>query len=275
MAVFIIPAFAFADAELNFVKNGDAETGTLENWQGFSEVVSEGAHSGMHCFSRRGEQFVCSQELIPIDPAKAYILNGWLKSAGKKRSRVYFGYEPFDAQKRPIAPYQFNCVAGSETVLAEACKAEDTIIKIANGAKWKPVEHARVAFAVDDSGGYKDLPNRNLSTEGITRVENKGDHWEVHLKSGCGLAYPAGTKVREQMSSSRYIFNAALFKLVPNTWTQCTGTIKGQATSQVPVRHDKWWPGTRYVRIILLANYGQTADAELLIDDLSMVERRK
>ncbi|MFC1461116.1 hypothetical protein ACFLQR_01180 [Verrucomicrobiota bacterium] len=74
------------------------------------------------------------------------------------------------------------------------------IIQIADGSKWKSSRNAYIAFEVDDSGSYADLPNRKLSTyAGIAQVEDRGDYWEIYLKRKCNQDYPAGTKVREHI----------------------------------------------------------------------------
>ena len=210
--------------QANLVKNGDAETGTLDNWDGFAKVVSEGAHSGKHCFSVANSVQVMSKEFIPIDTTKTYVVTGWFKSTGKAPSQIYLGCAPFDEKKESIYPYHVFCIAGTETTLAEACKAEDTVLKIANGAKWNTAPYTCVAFDVDDSGQLKDLPNRNLSIYvdpgiGVEKVENKGGHWAVQLKAKCGRAYPAGTKVREHVSGATYMYSAASRKPVPTAWT--------------------------------------------------------
>lgn len=267
-AVLAVACAAQAHAAENLIKNGDAETGDLANWPGFTKVVAAGAHGGAHCFMSAGPANIHSKELIPIDPAKTYKLTGWFKSSGKDKSRMYFGYVPHDAKKRGIGCIHVRCVPDTETTLAEACAAGDTIVKIVNGAKWQAVGHAAIAFNVDDSGKYADLPNRTLSSVGITKVENKGDHWEVHLKKACRRAYPAGTKIREQCSGGSYIYNAMNSRLVPSEWTEYTGAIKGIATKDAPLNH--WWPGTAYAKIVLLTNYGQDKEFQVLVDDMTL-----
>lgn len=268
LVLMLTPAAGFAQEAANLVKNGGAEAGTLDNWHNFSKVVSEAPHSGKFCFLRQGDAMVSSRELIPIDPSKTYVLTGWFKSVGKKPSRIYLGCFLYDARKTRICPHEVQCIAGTETTLVEACKKEDTVLKIADGAKWTTKGRSCVAFEVDDSGNYADLPNRKTTNFGITKIENKGDHWEVHLAKKCNLAYPAGTKVRKHVGGS-WMYSAAAAANVPAKWTQYTGPIKGVATQGAPT--GQWWPGTKYVRILLLANHGPTGkDAELLVDDISM-----
>lgn len=252
----------------NLLKNGDAETGALDNWSGLSGVVSLEPHAGKFSFSRRGNATVTSTQLLPLDPDKTYTLTGWFKSAGQEPSRLHFGYIPYDADKKSIQPVNVTRLAGTETTLTQDCHPDDTIVKIANGAKWRIITHARIAFEIDDSGQYNDLPNRKLSGSGVNKIEDKGDHWEIHLANKCGLAYPAGTKIGEHISGATFIYNAASGAPVPHTWTKYTANIKGVARNGGPT--NKWWRGTEYFRVLMLTNYAQNAEFELLIDDLAI-----
>lgn len=275
-AIVLAVSGALAQAAENLVKNGDAETGALDNWDGFAGVFSDGAHGGKHCFLIKtvvGPGTHCfSKELIPIDPAKAYKLSGWFRSIGNAKSRIHLGYTPYDAKKEVIAPWNAACWPNSETVLAADCNADDTVVKIANGAAWGTYGGSVIAFDVDDSGKFADLPNRHISSLGIMKVVNKGQCWEVNLRSKCGRTYPAGTKVREHGSGNTHLFNAAGAEVVPTEWTQYSGTIRESAKSTMV--NDQWAPGTAYVRIVIFSNLGQDNAEELqvLADDIVMTE---
>jgi hypothetical protein len=254
----------------NLVKNGDAETGDVTNWLNLKELDSEAPHSGKKCFKAVGAANIFSAGFIPVDTAKTYMLTGWFKSTGEQPSNIYFGLVPFSAKKRQIAPVFVNIIKGTETTLAEACTKESKLLKIADGAKWKIGPFASIAFEADDSGEYKDLPNRNVTGYGIEKVEQNADGvWEVHLKKPCGKDYPAGTKIREHRSGGTYIYTGGRGK-VPGEWKEFTGAIGGE--SPFGVSADKFWKGTRYVRILILANHNQKKDATLLIDDIKLVE---
>lgn len=271
--VLVTAGAALAQAAANLLKNGDAESGALDNWKGFEKAISEGPHSGEFCFSCTNNRVVLGKDFLLIDPDKTFTLAGWFKSAGAEKSRLYFGYAPYDGEKRLIESHHVNCVPGTETTLVEACAKEDMVVKIAAGDKWKLSRNAYVAFAVDDSGQCADLPNRKVSGAGITKVENKGDHWEVHLKRKCGRAYPAGTRIREQLAITGYFYAAASSKHVPQEWTKYSGSVSGMSKSAI--RKGQWWPGTKYVRVVALANYQQKKDVELLVDDITLVASDK
>ncbi len=256
-----------ADAP-NLLRNGDAELGNADNWGKLWEARAEGAHAGKSCFIKAGPAFVLCDDFIAVDPDKTYLLSGWFKSATAEPSHLYFGYAPYDADKKPIFCENVSATPGTETTLAGACKKEDDILKIADGSKWRATPFAVVAFSVDNSGQYKDLPNRNLSTRGILSVDKKGEFWEIKLAKPCGKEYPAGTLIRQHVAGPGYIYNAATNAVVPQEWKQYSGRIKGIALSGAPTA--QWWPGAKFARVIVMPNYGQAKDVSLLADDISM-----
>jgi hypothetical protein len=273
LGIAFAPRVRAADWPANLVKNGDAETGTLGNWNGFTKVTSDNPHSGQSCFAAEGSAEVVSTEFIPVEASKAYTLTAWMKSLGRDASKAYAGYAPFDADKNPIRPENVLVTVGSETTLFEACHKGDKVLKISAGAKWQVYEFACVAFQVDDSGKYADLPNRKLSAYGILKVEDKGKYWEVQLKDACGQAYPAGTKVREHAAGGSYIYNALGGQTVPAQWARYTGVIKGVADAGAP--KDQWWHGTKYVKVILRLNYDQNQNFSIAVDDVSLTASAK
>jgi hypothetical protein len=93
----------------------------------------------------------------------------------------------------------------------------------------------------------------------------------VRLNQACGKAYPAGTPVREQIAAGTYQYSAAAGVIVPTEWKKYTGTVKDIATIKVPLK--KFWPGTAYVKILILANYGAKAGEALLWDDIKLEEQ--
>jgi hypothetical protein len=263
-----LPLTKAARHQANLVENGNAETGTLDNWTGFTKVVPDAEHPGEHCFLAQGSMGIKSIEFLPIDPAKTYLLSGRFRATGTDPSVVFLGYAPYDAEKQPIWPQNVMIVPGSDTSLVRASKPDDTILEIADGSMWAPGEWYCIAFDTDTSGTYGDLPNRKLSSFNVLKVENRGKYWTVQLKSACGQAYPGGTKVREHSAGGTYIYNAAAGRSTPAQWTQYSATIQGLATYGAPA--DQWWHGTKYAQILMLLNYGQSKDVGVLANDITM-----
>jgi hypothetical protein len=220
------------------------------------------------CFPCKGPTTVKGSEWITVDPKKRYTLSGWFKSVGKEPSNLYLGFMCFAADKKPIEPEQVSVVGATETTLYEACTKDATLIKVAHAFKWKEDPHACIAFEADDSGKYADLPNRNLSRFGITKLEEKEGYWEVRLNEPCGRAYPAGTKVREHTAGPAYLYCAASAQAAPMEWTQYSGSVMG--LSEAGAGNTRWWHGTKYAKLLMLLNYDQDEDCIVLVSGLDV-----
>jgi len=243
----------------NFLTNGDAES-DLDGWTvGQVELVTENPHDGKNCFKTITQAY--NLELIPIDVTKTYKISGWFKSADDKKTNLYLGIVPYDADKKQIQYAFVGVIPGSEAELAEACKAEDTVLKVKDASKWVINNKInQVAFGTDNSGAYKDLPNSKLSPV-VAKAEKKGNCWEVTLTKPCGLAYPANTTIRLQTAGGwQYPLIATKFQ--SPEWKELSGLIKGVSTSGA--HHTQFWPGTKYVHILVFALEG----GMLYFDDL-------
>ncbi len=226
----------------NLVKND------VESWKG-AVKNSLSPRAGMESFEIANSIF--NSDVIPVDKANDYVLSGWFKNNGDSHLQyVYFSLMPLDTDKKQINAIEFNAypTLGNETALTEPCAAGDTVLKIKDGTKWKESQNGCIAFDADDSGEFKDLPNRNLSSIGIKSVANKGDHWEVTLKSNCGKNFPSGTKVREQAASNAYIYPIIIKDLNKDDgWKRFECKLGGMTKTIVPA--NKFWPGTAFVRV--------------------------
>jgi len=254
--------------------NGGAETGNISNWN-FASVSTE-AHSGNYSFYEVGgnSKTVYSNNMIEIDPSKTYYEEGWFKSNGAVKSRIYFGFIPFDKDKRAILSQNVIVVPNTQTTLYETCKSGDKIVKITNGANWVPLSYNSIAFYIDDSGNYSDLPNFNLSNLGITKITSKTGYWEVEFGTSVGFNAPAGTKIRQHSAGGTYMYHCARGFEVPNTWTRYNATISGISKNVEDVYSPvgTWRKGTKYVQAMILPNYQQDSNSTLLVDDIKFVE---
>ena len=247
----------------NLVKNGDGEA-SLDNWNKDQvQVAAENPHSGKSCFKTLSAT-VTSAELIPVDIAKTYKISGWFKNADEKKPYLYLGLMPFDADKKQIHAVFVNIVPGSDATLAEACKAEDTVLKVKDASKWvikDKINH--VAFDADSS--LKDLPNSKISSA-IVKVEQRDNCWEVTLEKPCGKAYPANTPVRLQKDGATYMYPVLMANFQSSDWKEFTAQVKGVAKSGNP--GTQFWAGTKYVKVIILALNG----GMLYFDDVNFEE---
>ncbi|MBO7741090.1 MAG: hypothetical protein J6S21_00920, partial [Victivallales bacterium] len=211
--------------------------------------------------------FLYSANTLAIDPKKNYRLSGKFRTVpGTKPSTLYFGVQPFDAEGRLINPTEVHAIAGTETQLAANAAAGSYKLLVKDTAKWLARKDRRVAFDVDISGEYNDLPNRTVTSGGIEAIRQTAEGWEVTLTQPLTKGWPAGTLIRQHGESARFIYCGALNEPVPEEWQTIGHTIEREHKFGIrSARH--LWRGTRYLRIILLMNFsGNNSNAALLQD---------
>lgn len=241
----------------------DAEApDAAKEWTGGIEVVSEKDYPGKKCFQSTSFRLLRSSKAIEIDPKKTYEISGWFKSSGKKFSLIYFGFVTLDEKNIPIYPQHIYTMPDTETTLVESCRKSDTVLKVADAKNWKADKHSCVAFNIDDSGKYADLPNRNLSSRGIAKVENKDSCWEIQLNTPCEQAYPKGTKIRVHRAGAVWMYSGASRKTVPDNWTKYSGKVKGMNINTDS--NEKWRRGTKKIRVVIFANFYQKGNDYIL-----------
>jgi hypothetical protein len=274
LTVSMVP---FVLAAQNLVKNGDAEA-NLEGWSGDEvQVVSENPHSGKNCFKTQmsavstGQAvlvaIITNSQILPVDPSKTYKISVWVKSADDKKTDVYLGVMPLDAEKVQINCKDINAVAETETELAEACNAGDTVIKVKEASKWNLAGNIDlIAFNVSED--CKDLPNRNISACAVTKAENKNNVWELTLNRPCGKAFPAGTKVRQHKYGPSHMLPTNIMQFNSPEWKELTAEIKGMSKYGSGGR--EFWAGTKYVQAVVFARNG----GMIYFDDLKLEEQK-
>jgi Carbohydrate binding domain len=259
---------AQAEAPLwqNLVANGGAEK-DLDNWKTMPGVATQDAHSGAKSFKITQTKTMQTDKLIPVDAMGKYKLSAWFRRVGKQPATLKFGLIPFDANYKQIQSEQVWVLPKTETELAQACTATDTVLKIKSAKGWLAGATRFVAFDVDETGKFLDLPNKNLSAKGISKIVKAGDLWEVHLAKPCGQTYAAGTKIREHKLGAKFLYCAASADKIPGEWTQFGAELQGMQRNS----NGHFWPGTKYVKVMIfvaLSGARQEGDA-VLIDDIS------
>ncbi|MFA6567160.1 MAG: hypothetical protein WCS96_03035, partial [Victivallales bacterium] len=212
--------------------------------------------------------FVSSKELIPVDTKGEYLFTGWFKSGNSKENQIYAGLLMLDENKRPINSTSVTALAESGTALAAEAKKGETVVKVKDASKWEKLFQNKVltiAFDTDDSGEYKDLPNYKCYA--VSNLEKKNDVWEVTLAKPLPSDFPAETKVRAHQSSGHYMYVFSLKKNLAD-WTKYSGTVKPMVKSGSP--GSAFWPGTKYVQVLILANWGQKDGETLLFSNISL-----
>jgi hypothetical protein len=251
----------------NLIPNGNAELGNFQNWINFDSINSNDKRSGNYSFQADGYKHISSQEPVYVHPDGTYSLSGYFKSIGTLKSKVFLGFVPLDISGRPIASHYVNTVDNTGTTLAQDAIAGSYQIRIVNAANWVASANHGVAFKVDNTGSYSDLPN-HLVTMGISSIQQDGSEWIITLTRPIAWNMNAGTQVREHLYGPSYVYVKSLDAL-PEQWTKMSGTVSGMSTNKI--EWGKWWPGTVYAQILILGNYTQTNNSKLCVDDMVLI----
>ena len=206
-------------------------------------------------------------DYIPVIPGKTYKLSGEFKSLGKNESTLCFGLEPYTKNKSAISRASIYYSKGSETELVRACKATDKVLYVKNAENWTPYLYSCAAFDVDDSGNLKDLPNFNLSSFGVEKIEQVGENWGIYFSKEIGKNYAKGTKIREHTSGGG-LFSAAVSQAVPDNWTKYEGIT---ANSRSIISNSDMYPGAKYVKILIITS-GTNKSSSVLFKDIKLTE---
>ncbi len=257
----------------NLVKNGDAEdNASIKEWHKNLSWNNDDKVDGEGCFyGKKRNIWAFSPGFIEVDTAKEYRLSAWLKAVGKAKSTCYIGLAMYTGNKRSIQRPYVTVEKGTITELAAAVKAGDKVLKIKDCSKWNvgKIRSTQVAFSVNED--YSDLPNFNVSNLAV-KLRKKANIYELTLRSPVKRDYPAGTRIRQHYAGGGYQYCAASNKIAPSRWKKYSAVVRGIAKYGAP--DTQFWPGTRYVRIVVIINYKakKGSDTQTLFDEVSFSE---
>ena len=257
-----------------FIATGvNAEEKTLYDWSDDAAVLKKEWSGkityekidGKLCGVTTSRSYIKSKKFFPVEAGRKYTLSGDFKGLGQEKSKVYFGFMTYDKNKKYIAHYHSNVILGSDTTLVKACKKGSKSLVVKANKKWK--KNFTVAFNVKDD--FSDLPNRDVLYK-IFKVTPKEDgNMLVELTKPVNKDYPEETKVRAHTSAyGTYTYTAIAGSKLSSDWK----SYKGTATLAVPgkMSHKLFRPGTAFVKILMLPNYGKKKDAKMAFKDLTL-----
>ena len=227
---------------------------SLDEWQKAPSMTME---NGIFSVTQRGAA-LRGKKPIQISPEKDYILSGKFRTKpGKNSSRVFLGYLSFETPEQPVYNIQKTPLPNSDTILMEDVQADDTILKIRD-ASWQKDWNIRVFYQSEP--GRTDLPHFEMIPSTIRKLEQGNGTCIVSLVSPVGKLLKKDLKIRLHRVSHREDF-----PIIRNTtpeWQEYKCRISGKRLA----------PGTKFIRLYLLANWSGDVNSALELKELKIQE---
>ncbi|OQA88297.1 MAG: hypothetical protein BWY31_00459 [Lentisphaerae bacterium ADurb.Bin242] len=214
-----------------------------------------------------GTMLFAAMDPVPVSARKSYTFRLKVRQAdGSPVSSFYFGLIPLNDEGVSISMNTATIVRKTEGELAAGVNAGDAVVKIkpVEAKRWAVYPGGVVCFGARDD--LCDLPNRQVTSPMKSIVDRNGV-LEVTFKSDIQYKFPAGTKVRIQIGSGRYLYTGSADKL-SRDWKEYSGTVQGLLP---PGEWDgKSFPhGTAYAQPFLMVNWNRK-EAALELKDLQL-----
>ena len=207
-----------------------------------------------------------SEQFIKISENKSYELISKLIASQSFTGAVFLGFIPYDENYKSIPRYSIDTVS-EETVLIKNYSQTSNVIFAKSAPGWIIDKNAYIVYDADQNGNFTDLPNPRVSSTGISRIEkiqmnkqnldqidqkyhNINYYYKIHLDRGLTKDLPQGTVIRQHKTGESYIYTAASSKINIQQNTILKGNVFG--ISKRFVSRHLWWPGTKYVKVVLL-----------------------
>ncbi len=210
-----------------------------------------------------------SDEAIPIDLSRRYLLSVYAREAGTGASRAYAGLAPYDAGGNQIIPHTYRYNAATMTTLAAPLNPGDTYADVAAiTGTWMSgsFSYLGVWDWTDEFG--KTWP-AGTYTRDYPRISTI-DGTRIHFTTAyTGAARPAGTPVSNNSAGGTYMYVAMNNTYVPDEWTRFHGFAEGVVDGSVTTASTSFPPGTAYVRLLFMPNYNAVADSSIRFANIS------
>ena len=227
-------------------------------------------------YEMKGPGRFVSPGLFPVEKDSTFEISGQFRSTGSIPSLIFIGLSCYNEEKQLIPTHSFRHIEKTETKLVRPCTSTDKVIVVEDASNWKSNTSCCIAFNIDDSGQYGDIPNFETSSFGIGKIVGSDHLWEIHLLREIGKKYSTNTKIREHISVGGYLhlrehiseeeylyYGGRIGAIVPNAWTKYTSTIGIHG-------YQGFYPKTKYMKIFILGNYGQNSASVLDFKDIEL-----
>lgn len=264
---------------VNLVANGLGEMGNNANFPGLDFVAGDAPPGSKGSFVTPDGVYktYTSNEPIPVDPSKKYIVRGWAKqnTAGVGNSRIYFGLTPLDVDKKPLISYMYMYRPGTTTALAQPLKAGDTVVYLNSiSANWYDEADTRTYHRSLIFWDYKDSTGKVWPPEtysfngwrgdlydGGTGAINRIDNTITLKNPWTGSSYSVGHPVSNGSSGGSWMYSAADYQLLTGQWREFVSpAITGTHTGGLSAAKFAFPVATKYVRILVIAHAGSPSN---------------
>lgn len=269
----------------DLVTNGTGLLGTNYNFPSSTFNSADSPIGGGSFVYNPGPQTRTTQELIPVDLDKRYILSAAVRQLGTSNvGRVYIGLLPIDIDKLELNPTMYMFQANTTTTLAVTLSPGATKIVLTSAANWNNAAgastHLRSLIAwnyVDGQG--KAWPTETYSRNFWNNLWNDGAVVgnEITLRvPWTGPTIPVGTSVSNGSAGSNYMYTTASNALIPKQWTTFKsapigGPLPGSTSTGRISAYSNFPPGTAYVKVvILLLSNTNDATSQLALASVSL-----
>ena len=243
----------------------------ISEWKGMVKINTSVKHSNIGSFELYGKYptELISSQMFPVDMNKTYIISAWMRSLDDHfPASANLGMRMYDKDRKEIKINNECSYPDTETSTAADSVIGSKELLVVKNPEWLKIKHSLIAFNIKEQ--YQDLPNFDLSPQ-IEKLIDEGARYKVVLRGPLEKTYPAGTKIRLHSPWGAPFYWGA-DGWMPMEWKNFSNTIKGEAQNGTP--KDKFWKGTKYVRIFVwFGNWNRIPkeEARLLVDDIKFI----
>ena len=238
----------------NLIRNGHAEYGDNTGFESFDYNASGGAVGGAGCFSVTGRKNVLGSDYIPVNPHDNYEISLFWRT-GMAGTVIYGGFEAYDEDKNVIRAENSYRISALDSTLYDDYTAGDLTVKVTPAASAWTVGYY-MQFGVLDYGA--DQPNFNIRK--ITAIDDSNpSYWLIALNSGLYQDYAAGSACGIAIYDY-YSYCLGNYVSPGTSFVKTSAEISGMNRWDEKRSFNVFPRGTRYIRLVLLANYVNTGD---------------
>lgn len=215
-------------------------------------------------FENNTECFIT--DYVPVDTAKKYFVSFKAKSGGTVPSVGYFGIDCYDKNKQRISIQDIHPIKEAPAVTVKSLSSDRKTLMIEGGtAEWKVGTKTCVALYIN--GVSTSLPLKNTETRIFKEKTSNSIELMEPLPNDIEIK-PNVTQARLHYYGGAICMHPAMkhANIPPETWTTYEAYgITGEAYGE---NLKVFRPGTKYVRLGFLANFGQRdVGAVMLVKD--------